>query len=160
MPDHCDRSLWHIIMRYHCDTSLWDIIVTDHCDRLMRRVPPWSDRALGDCWPRTNIVLLLVTAKTFCTGRHHKHRVSLKCLIVSWWRYDHDQGLQAYLLVNCWNSAGSFTTWPVKPSSDHSVHGGHLSLIAPSNVSFSVKGGGTFGGPQLFSFCTWKLFAY
>ena len=30
----------------------------------------------------------------------------------------------------------------------------HLSLIAPSNVSFSVKGGGTFGGPQLFSFCT------
>ena len=36
----------------------------------------------------------------------------------------------------------------------------HLSLIAPSNVSFSVKGGGTFGGPQLFSFCTWKLFAF
>ena len=65
MPDHCDRSLWHIIMRYHCDTSLWDIIVTDHCDRLMRRVPPWSDRALGDCWPRTNIVLLSVTAKLF-----------------------------------------------------------------------------------------------
>ena len=36
----------------------------------------------------------------------------------------------------------------------------HLSLIAPSNVPFSVKGGGTFGGPQLFSFCTWKLFAF
>ena len=28
----------------------------------------------------------------------------------------------------------------------------HLSLIAPSNVSFLVKGGRTFGGPQLFSF--------
>ena len=30
----------------------------------------------------------------------------------------------------------------------------HLSLIAPSNVSFLVQGGGTFCGPQLFSFCT------
>ena len=30
----------------------------------------------------------------------------------------------------------------------------HLSLIAPSNVSFSVRGGGTFGGPQFVSFCT------
>ena len=30
----------------------------------------------------------------------------------------------------------------------------HLCLMAPSNVSFSVRGGGTFGGPQLFSFCT------
>ena len=28
----------------------------------------------------------------------------------------------------------------------------HLSLIAPSNVSFLVKGGGTIGGPQFFSF--------
>ena len=38
--------------------------------------------------------------------------------------------------------------------------GRHLSFIAPSNVPFLVKGGGPFCGPQLFSFCTWKLFAF
>ena len=28
----------------------------------------------------------------------------------------------------------------------------HLSLVAPSSVSFSTRVGGTFGGPQLSSF--------
>ena len=32
----------------------------------------------------------------------------------------------------------------------------HLSLIAPSSVSNSVRDGGTFGGPQFFTFSSAK----
>ena len=39
-------------------------------------------------------------------------------------------------------------------SVDKGQQAGHLSLIAPSNVPFLVKGGGPFCGPQIFSFCT------
>ena len=128
MPDHCDRSLWQIIVTYHYEIWLWQIIMTDHCDKSLWQIDeksaPLIRSGLGRLLASYKHRTPLGHGQTFCTGRHHKHRVSLKCLIVSWWRYDHDQGLQAYLLANCWSSSGNFTTWPVKPSSDHSVHGG------------------------------------
>ena len=37
-------------------------------------------------------------------------------------------------------------------STNQTDKGGHLSLIAPSSVSFSTRDGGTFGGPQFFPF--------
>ena len=36
------------------------------------------------------------------------------------------------------------------------MKGEHLSLIAPSSVSNSVRDGGTFGGPQFFTFSSAK----
>ena len=72
------------------------------------------------------------------------------CFLMEVWSWSRSK---AYLLVNCWSSAGSFTTWPIKPSSDHSVHGGVGGWVV---VRFSVSLSKWVGKTNLWVRIGWR----
>ena len=100
MPDHCDRSLWHIIMRYHYDRLLWQID-----EKSAPLIRSGLGRLLASYKHRTP----LGHGQTFYTAHHHKHRVRslpqffFHCLLMEVWSWSRSTGLSSrQLLELCW----------------------------------------------------------